>query len=104
MKHRALQLAVVFAILFVASFFWPGPYRMEELGRGSGRSVLVRVNRFTGRTEVLTGYRGRGWEESDPGVVIGQGAQVFGGTTVILILCGLSYATGRRDAGRNPPA
>lgn len=86
--NRPLSHLVVLcaAALFVLVFFWPGPYRHDQL-----RDTVLRVNRFTGRTEVLS--PSSGWKDRHPGatpdaplVVLAGGAALalafFGGVLV----------------------
>jgi hypothetical protein len=49
-----LASAVIVFVVFVAAFVWPSAYRYDRLN-----TLPVRINRFTGTTEVLTG---EGWK------------------------------------------
>ena len=55
-------LAVAVGLLF-AVFVWPTPYGYDHLGGLNGVSVPVRINRFTGRAEMM---RGDGWVRMEP--------------------------------------
>lgn len=101
MKRPFLPVVVVTAaLLFVLSFFWPGPYRYDELGAAAGRSYLVRGNRFTGRTEIFVSSSG--WMDRDPGAIPPPGALMFGGALSLALTFGVGFALGRR--GEHPRA
>ena len=91
-----LPISIVGAI-FILTFFWPSPYRYESLGRSSGSALLVRVNRFTNRTEIF--IPSSGWKERDPGSVPDTPALYFaaGGLLVASFVGG--YLLGRRTNG-----
>jgi hypothetical protein len=57
-RNLALVLAVLFALLV-----WPTPYQYQHLDKGYGLG-LVRINRITGRLDVLTWS---GWDCRNPG-------------------------------------
>lgn len=95
MNRSILPLAVpTLAFLFVLVFFWPGPYRYDELGAGAGRSSLVRVNRFTGRTEILRSAAG--WEDRHPGAIPEAPLYVALGTAAVLLAFGAGWGAARR--------
>jgi hypothetical protein len=55
-KLGAIMLALLFAV-----YVWPTPYRYAELSRRDRYLIstfLVRINRFTGRADVLTPHQG----------------------------------------------
>jgi hypothetical protein len=54
-------LAVV--LLGFAVVVWPTRYQFERIGLGPSPSVLVRIDRFTGEAEMLTGSGWRPMEE-----------------------------------------
>jgi hypothetical protein len=99
---RTNRVAVAFAsiaIVLLLSFFWPGPYRIDELNAGSGQSVLVRMNRFTGRTEVFSRFRG--WEVRDPGSAMEPPLLLSMAGVALLAVFWAGYSIGRRT---QPPA
>ena len=96
-KGPLVLVALGIFLAFFASFFWPGPYRVDEVGLGEGRSVLVRVNRFTGRTESFFGGYNAGWKQRDPGAALQPSTMLFVGVSGLLACCALAYAAGRHD-------
>jgi len=54
MSNRALAVLIAVAIFF-AAFVWPTMYRYDRIGYGPGVDSPVRINRFTGYTEILAG-------------------------------------------------
>lgn len=95
MERNSLILPIsIVGVIFMLTFFWPGPYRYESLGRSSGSALLVRVNRFTNATEIF--YPSSGWKERNPGRVPDTPALFFaaGGLLVASFVGG--YLLGRR--------
>ena len=62
---RVLATAGVFLVLVLAWFVWPTPYHYFPFHSGgpTAATTTIRVNRFTGRTAVLTP---RGWRDMPP--------------------------------------
>ncbi len=60
-RRIAIWATIALAISAFAVLVWPTRYRYDHMDTGAGHSYPVRINRFTGRTEVL--YE-NGWEES----------------------------------------
>lgn len=62
---RLAATAGVLAVLVLALFVWPTPYRYFPYNSGgpTAASTTIRVNRFTGATSILTP---RGWATMGP--------------------------------------
>lgn len=59
-KSRIRLAVVAVALAIVAMYIWPTGYRYDHMTLGSS-DLPVRINRFTGKTEVLQGFAG--WVE-----------------------------------------
>jgi len=72
-KHW-LKLIIFIFILLCFWYIWPTPYRYDHITLDRGRSSLVRINRFTGKTEVLVlshyGYGGEWIPIREPNLAI----------------------------------
>jgi hypothetical protein len=63
-KKSWLKMIIGMLVLLFFWYVWPTPYRYDHISR-----YLVRMNRFTGKTEVLQGYGGWIPVESNTGGV-----------------------------------
>jgi hypothetical protein len=52
-KSAVLWASGLGAVIVFALFIWPTAYRYDHMELGAGRSLPVRINRFTGFAEVL---------------------------------------------------
>jgi hypothetical protein len=63
MKRRLWIVAVLLVLAVFAAFVWPTRYHYFELKRGEGVSFVMRADRFSDKTWILTPG---GWKSNTP--------------------------------------